>query len=483
MTFQMSDLSLIAPHMVVTGTALIVLLVEAFRPGKGRSDATYLSILGLLVAALMTLRQFGAPATTGFSGMLIADGYAAFFNMVAYVVGILTLLVSDSYFRSEEYEHGEFHALMLMSLVGMMLMSGSNHLMLMFLALETMSISIYAMAGYMRTKEGTESSFKYFLLGGASSAFMLYGIALLYASCGTTSLSGMVEYFSTLPSLGDSPMALAGIALVAAGFCFKIAAFPFHVWTPDVYQGAPTSVTAFMATGVKAAAFAAFFRIFVVAFPIASGAWTSAFWVLAVATMTMGNFAALAQRDVKRMLAYSSIAHAGYLLIGMVTATSEAGTGMLFYLISYVFMNIGAFGIVIMLGKKGEDRTTLEDYAGVGFKKPLLGAALTIFMFSMAGIPPTAGFIGKFLIFKAAVHEGYIWLAVLGVLNSAASVYYYLRVLVYMYFRESESESGDVIRTSPLSILAAAISVIAVLILGIVPGYLVQIAEAATAAF
>ncbi|TAL17091.1 NADH-quinone oxidoreductase subunit N [bacterium] len=482
MTFQMSDISLITPEIVLTLTALLVLLVEAFRPGAGRSDTTWLSIIGVLVAAAFALGQFGEKKL-GFSGMLSIDSYSAFFKLIFCSIGLLCFLISDGFMKSEEYEHGEFHALMLMSMTGMMLMASSNHLLMMFLGLETMSIAIYALAGYMRTKEGMESSFKYFLLGGASSAFLLYGIALLYASTGTTQIDLLFNHFAAQGGMTHSPMALAGIALIAGGFAFKVAAFPFHVWTPDVYQGAPTPVTAFMATGVKAAAFAAFFRIFLVAFPASVESWSGALWIIAVLTMTMGNLAALVQKDIKRMLAYSSIAHAGYLLVAMVTATADAGTGLLFYLFSYAFMNIGAFACVIMLGRKGDQRTTLDDYAGIGFKKPLLAAALTVFMFSMAGIPPTAGFIGKFLIFKAAIKQGYIWLAVLGVLNSAASVYYYLRVLVYMYFKEPGEKADEPLRAGGLIALATTIAVVVILLLGMVPGAMVELAQAAASKF
>ncbi len=482
MTFQMSDLSWIAPEIALVATALLVLLVEAFSPGKRRTEATWLSIAGLIVAAYLALPGFGHNGTI-FSGMLAADGFGAFANLIFAIVGILTFLVSENYLRDERMEHGEYHALVLLSITGMMFMASATHLLMLFVALETMSIAIYALAGYLRTKEGVESSFKYFLLGGFSSAFFLYGIALVYGATGTTQIQGVLAYLTEEALTAHNAMFLAGISFILVGFGFKVAAFPFHVWTPDVYQGAPTSVTAFMATGVKAAAFAAFFRVFLVAFPAAAYVWAPVLWVVAVATMTMGNFAALAQHDVKRMLAYSSIAHAGYLLVGVITGTAEAGAGVLFYLMAYAFMNIGAFACVIMIGRKGNDATSLDDYAGMGFKFPLLGAALTVFLFSMAGIPPTAGFVGKFLLFKAAVHEGWYWLAILGVLNSAASVYYYLRVIVYLYFRERpEGAEEPAIRTSATTNLAALFAVAAILILGVLPGTVICLAEAASAA-
>ncbi len=482
MTFNTSDLIMITPHIVVTCTALLVLMVEAFGSGRRRPEATWISLLGIGVAAGITCYGCNVSAS-GFSGMIVSDNYSRFFNVIFYVVGALSVLVSAGYLGDEHNEHGEYHALMLLSLVGMMLMASSTHLMMMFIALETMSIAIYALAGFMRTRQGIEASFKYFLLGAFASAFMLYGIVLIYGTVGSTNINEIAAYFRDNRILADSPMALAGVAMLLAGFAFKIAAFPFHGWTPDVYQGAPTSVTAFMATGVKAAAFAAFFRIFVTAFPATGTMWTSVLWVMALATMTMGNFSAIAQKDVKRMLAYSSIAHAGYLMVGMVTATPEAGAGMLFYLLSYAFMNIGAFACVIMVSRRGDVGTTLDDFAGIGFKYPMLGAALSVLMFSMAGIPPTAGFTGKFLIFKAAVNEGYIWLAILGVLNSAASVYFYLRVIVYMYFRERPEDAPDGVRSHPAIVIATAITVAAVLLLGVMPGSVVRIAEAAMSGF
>lgn len=479
MNLQSIDLYLISPQIVLAVTALLVLLASAFGKELSRHLSTWISLGGIVLAGAATLTYNANMVRMAFTGMVVNDNYTVFCYMIFLIIGALSVLLTSGYLADEQYEHGEFHALMLCALVGMMFMAASGHLMMMFLGLETMSIAIYALAGFMRTRENLESSFKYFLLGGVASAFMLYGIALIYGAVGFTHLRIIAQYFANARSLADSPMALAGVALVLVGFCFKVAAFPFHGWTPDVYQGAPTPVTAFMATGVKTAAFAAFFRVFAMAFPSMAEYWTTALWVIAIATMTMGNLAAIAQKDVKRMLAYSSIAHAGYLLVGVITATPEAASGVLFYLLTYAFMNIGAFACVIMISRKGDEGTSLDGYAGLGFKYPLLGAALSIFMFSMAGIPPTAGFIGKFLIFKAAINEGYIWLAVLGVLNSAASVYFYLRVIVYLYFRERPEGAAEGIRTYPSITFATVIAVIAVLALGVAPGYVVELAKAA----
>lgn len=481
--FQTNDLYLIAPQIVLVGTALLLLIVEAFSKGQRRPEATWITLLGLAIAGAAVYTYNASATKLAFSGMVVNDKFSVFAYTIFLIIGALVTLVSHGYLTDERNEHGEFHALMLMSLVGMMFMASAGHLMMMFVALETMSIAIYALAGFMRTRENLEASFKYFILGGFASAFMLYGIAMIFGAVGSTHIRTIAQHLINTKSIADTPMLLAGVALLVVGFGFKVAAVPFHGWTPDVYQGAPTPVTAFMATGVKAAAFAAFFRVFALALPSMADFWVSALWVIAVATMTMGNFAAIAQRDVKRMLAYSSIAHAGYLLVGVITATPEAGSGVLFYLLSYAFMNIGAFACLIMISRKGDEGTTLEDIAGIGFRNPLLCAALTIFMFSMAGIPPTAGFIGKFMIFKAAINKEFYWLAILGVLNSAASVYFYLRVIVFMYFKERPEGAPETIRTFPGVTIATAIAVVAILALGVAPGMVVKIAMAAVAGF
>jgi NADH-quinone oxidoreductase subunit N len=479
MTFNMSDLGLIAPHMVIAATALVVLLLEAFGPGQRKGYLAPLSLAGIVIAAFVTPGLFG-PQRLGFSGMYAADGFAAFFYVILYVVGGLTVMISENYLNSERVARGEYYALMLLALLGMMFMAGATHLLVVFLALETMSIAVYALAGYLRTERSVESSFKYFILGAFSSGFLLYGIALVYGACGTTQIYEVMKYFTEVRGLTASPMAMIGVGLIIIGFGFKVAAVPFHAWTPDVYQGAPTSVTAFMATGVKAAAFSVFLRVFFTAFQSVSVEWGGVLWVLALLTMTLGNFAAIAQTDVKRMLAYSSIAHAGYLLVGMVAGTAEAGSGMLFYLLGYAFMNVGAFACVIMLGRYGQENTELDAYAGLGFRFPLLGFAMSLFMLSMAGIPPTIGFIGKFLIFKAAIHEGYYWLTILGVLNSAASVYYYLRVIVTMYFKPApEQPAVEALRCGPGTAVATALAGACVLCFGIVPGAIVRLAEEA----
>jgi NADH-quinone oxidoreductase subunit N len=324
-------------------------------------------------------------------------------------------------------------------------------------------------------RRSAESALKYFLLGAFATGFLLYGIALIYGATGSLYLKDIASYISS-QNLLKSPMLLMSLVFLTIGFGFKIASVPFHMWTPDVYEGAPTSITAFMATGVKAAGFSALIRVFFSALPTFRSDWTSIMWVIAVATMTLGNIVAISQTNIKRMLAYSSIAHAGYILVAFVAGNDLGTSGILFYLMAYAFMNLGAFTVVILLGKKGEENTLINDYAGIGFKYPLLAAAMTIFLLSMAGIPPLGGFMAKLYVFSAAVKSKFYWLAILGVLNSAVSVYYYLRVTVLMYFRESEREITG-LQFSPASVIALILAVIGTLYMGIFPANVLSFAQ------
>jgi NADH-quinone oxidoreductase subunit N len=373
-------------------------------------------------------------------------------------------------------EFGEYYALILFATLGMMLMAAGVHLITIFLGLETMSISIYILAGMMREdKRSVEAALKYFLLGAFATGFLLYGIALIYGATGSLHLKDIAAYIAS-KNLLRNPMLLMSLVFLTIGFGFKIASVPFHMWTPDVYEGAPTSVTAFMATGVKAAAFSALVRVFFSALPAFRPDWTSIMWVICVATMTVGNIVAISQTNIKRMLAYSSIAHAGYILVAFVAGNDLGTSSILFYLMAYAFMNIGAFAVVILLGKKGEENTLINDYAGIGFKYPLLAASMTIFLLSMAGIPPLGGFMAKFYVFSAAVKSKFYWLAILGVLNSAVSVYYYLRVTVLMYFRESEREITG-LQFSPASVVALILAMIGTLYMGIFPANVLSLAQ------
>jgi NADH-quinone oxidoreductase subunit N len=471
------NFGIIAPELILSAFALAVLLLGVFYPRAGRSDHLgYVSLAGIVVAFFYTIPLIGT-SQYAFNNMIAADGFGTFFKVTFLIIALLTVLISIGYAKRVDIDFGEYYALIMFSTVGMMLMAAGTSLITIFLGLETMSISIYVLAGMITgDRKSVESALKYFLLGAFATGFLLYGMALIYGSTGSITLKEIAAYIKAKPELLRSPMIIIGIALLTIGFGFKVATVPFHMWTPDVYEGAPTSITAFMATGVKAAGFAGFVRVFFSALGSFQPDWITIMWLLAVATMTVGNVVAIAQTNIKRMLAYSSIAHAGYILVGFV-AGSELGTAsILFYLLIYAFMNIGAFTVVILLGKRGEENVLISDYAGIGFKYPLLAASMTIFLLSMAGIPPLGGFMGKFYIFSAAVKAQYYWLAVIGVLNSAVSVYYYLRVTVLMYFREAERDISG-LSFSPTSVIAVIISTWGVLYMGIFPRSVLALAQ------
>ncbi|MGQ9509012.1 MAG: NADH-quinone oxidoreductase subunit N [Thermodesulfobacteriota bacterium] len=470
------NLYLIAPEIILTAFGFLVLLVDVFSSKTEKKG--YLGMLGLIgvvIAFFYTLPLIGS-VRSGFEGMWVSDGFSNFLRITFLVIAFLTILISMGYVEREGIAFGEYYALILFSTLGMMLMAGGTHLIIIFLGLETMSIAIYVLAGMLREdRKSVESAFKYFLLGAFATGFLLYGVALLYGATGSLYLKDMASYISS-KNLLRNPMLMMSLVFLTIGFGFKIASVPFHMWTPDVYEGAPTSITAFMASGVKAAGFSALIRVFFTALPGFRPDWTSIMWVLSVATMTVGNIVAISQSNIKRMLAYSSIAHAGYILVAFVAGNDLGISSILFYLMAYAFMNLGAFTCVILLGKKGEENTLITDYSGIGFKYPLLAASMTIFLLSMAGIPPLGGFMAKFYVFSAAVKERFYWLAVLGVLNSALSVYYYLRVTVLMYFREPQREITG-LQFSPASILALILALIGTLYMGIFPANVLSFAQ------
>jgi len=470
------DLYLIAPEIVITAFGFLVLLVDVFSPKKeGKGYLGTISLIGIVIAFLYTLPLIGS-SQSGFGGMFTSDGYAVFFKITFLIIAFLTVLISMGYAHREEIEFGEYYALVLFATLGMMLMAAGTHLIIIFLGLETMSISIYVLAGLMREdRRSVEAALKYFLLGAFATGFLLYGFALIYGATGSLYLNDVASYIVS-KNLLKNPMLTMSLVFLTIGFGFKIASVPFHMWTPDVYEGAPTSITAFMATGVKAAGFAALVRVFFSALPGFRPDWTSIMWLIAAVTMTVGNIVAISQANIKRMLAYSSIAHAGYILVAFVAGNELGTSGILFYLMAYAFMNIGAFTVVILLGKKGEENTLINDYAGIGFKYPLLSAAMTIFLLSMAGIPPLGGFMAKFYVFSAAVKSKFYWLVIIGVLNSAVSVYYYLRVTILMYFRESEREITG-LEFSPGSVIALILAVIGTLYMGIFPANVLSFAQ------
>jgi NADH-quinone oxidoreductase subunit N len=439
--FPTLNFAALAPELVVLGTAAVVMIAELFI--KDKRLLGYLSLLGLLLAIVPCAMMLGATPVPTFQNMAASDGFSLVLDLIFIVTAALSVLVALGYLDGKGLQHGEYYALLLFATVGMMLMGAATDLIVIFMALEIMSIALYILAAFNWREPGSgEAGMKYFVLGAFASAFFLYGAALVYGATGTTNLQAIGDWFADAQSNFNDPIALVGLGLLLIGFGFKVAAVPFQWWTPDVYHGAPTSVTAFMSVGAKAAGFAALMRVLVVSFDNAFTLdWQLAVAVLAVITMTIGNIAALAQKDVKRMLAYSSIAHAGYILVGVVPGSTDGVTGILFYLMSYAFMNIGAFAVITVFERRNEIGSTLGDYAGLGGRKPLLALAMALFMFSLTGIPPFIGFWGKLYVFRAAVEANWSWLAAAGMLNSAISAFYYLAVVVQMYMRQPSAET------------------------------------------
>lgn len=466
----------IMPETVLSVFAMALLLINVFVPSEQKGYLGYLSLIGIVATLGVSVGGWGNPQE-GFNGSVLLDNFSLFFNLIFLLGAFLTILISGQYMEREECNQGELYPLILFATVGMMLMASGTDLMTIFLGLEVLSVSLYVLAGFARKNvKSNEAGLKYFLLGAFSTGFLLYGMALTYGATGTTKVAKIASFIAQNGQVVNNPMLVVGMLLMAVGFSFKIAAAPFHMWTPDVYEGAPTPMTAFMSAGPKAAGFAAFLRVFLVALPAFKADWSDLLWILAVLTMTVGNITAIYQQNIKRMLAYSSIAHAGYALVGF-TAANEVGiAGILFYMLSYTFMNIGAFAIIVLVGKKGEENSNVADYAGLATKHPLLALAMAIFLFSLAGIPPTAGFVGKFYLFSGAIKAGYIWLAIIGVLNSAASVYYYLRVMVYMYMKDPVEEF-DWLKVTPPVAVSILLSIAGVFTLGIVPGYFLKLAQ------
>jgi len=465
------------PVLLLTGTALLVMVSDLFLEGPDRDGLGWLGIVGLVVTAVASMTLWNQPEA-GFGGTMALDRYAIFFNLLFCVAAGLTILMSMNYLEQTDIRVGDYYTLILFATVGMVLMAAATDLIVIFLGLEVMSIAVYVLAGIWRQQQrSTEAALKYFLLGAFATGFLLFGIALLYGATGSTTLSVIAGQIGK--ASGDQRMLLLiGMGLLLVGFGFKVAAVPFHAWTPDVYEGAPTSITALMAVGVKAAAFAAFARVFMHGLAGLATDWTQVLWVVAVLTMTVGNVIALLQQNIKRMLAYSSIAHAGYLLVGMVAGGDGGGGAILFYLLAYTLMNLGAFGVVMALGKRGEPNELLDDYGGVGFRHPFLGFAMTVFMLSLAGVPPLVGFAGKYFLFAAAVKAGYVGLVVIAVLNSVVSVYYYIGVIVKMYMNEGQADV-PVPTSRPYLFATMLLTVIGTVLLGVFPSSAFEIARQA----
>ncbi len=473
------DLRPIAPALIVTLTGLFVLLVQAFTPKGKTAPSTALSVTGLLAALLSVwLLATGGGRGAVMAQAVAADDFALFFHAVILGVAVIAVLLSRSYLDSNGMERGEHYALLLFSVVGMLGLVSSLELVSLFVALEIMSIALYGLAGMQRSRaQSQESALKYFVTGAFSSVFFLYGVALLYGVSGSTQLSRVAQQIALLsPESGG--LAILGAALLLVGFGFKIASVPFHMWAPDVYEGAPTPTTAFMAAGVKAAAFGALLRVFGFSLVGLAAHWRPIVAAIAVATMVVGNLAALAQPRLKRMLAYSSVAHAGYLLTAMVAAPGLAGEAMLFYLVAYAAVNLGGFGAIAALSREGREPVRIDDLAGLAQRRPALAAALAVYLVSLTGIPLTAGFVGKFYLFNAAVAAGWVGLAIVGVLMSVVSAYYYLGVVVAMYMRDPVGEDTWA-PVSPASGFALAFSAGVALVLGVWPAPLLALARIA----
>jgi NADH-quinone oxidoreductase subunit N len=469
----------IAPLLLVTATAFLILLLDLCPPRDRKNHLGLVGVAGIVAVLFVTLSFWGG-AGQAFGGMVVLDNFSLFFNIVICYATALILLLSMDYLRRRGIESGEYYILVCLAALGMMLMASATDLIVIFLALELMSLSLYVLAGFFRTELSSgEASMKYFLLGAFASGFFLYGIALVYGATGTTNLDRIAALLGQ-GALVKDPLLFIGMGFLLVGFGFKISAVPFHMWVPDVYEGAPTSVTALIATGSKAAAFATLLRTLLSAMKVAQAEWALLFWALAVLTMTVGNVVAIAQSNLKRMLAYSSVAHVGYMLVGVVAGGALGNGGVLFYLLVYTFTTAGAFGVILLLERAHAEAVTLSDYSGLATRHPLLALTLSIFLLSLIGIPPTAGFVGKFYLFGAAVGSGHIWLAVIGVLNSAVAAYYYLRLIVYMYMREPEG-APTIYTPSLAGSLALGIALWGVFQLGLMPAPVFDLAQAAVA--
>ena len=474
-----SNLDAVVPILCVVLAALAVMAAEAFRAPGERMPLGGLGIVGLVGAAVSAVLLWNRNATS--FGVIVADNFGLFVTMVLVLVGILTIMFSLVVVRRDGLPEGEYYALVLFALVGMIMMATASDLLVIFVALEILSLAVYVLTGIRRDDpRGTEAALKYFLLGAFSSAFFLYGIAFTYGLSGSTRLDRIGAYLAA-QSMSDNPLVLVAVGLLLVGFAFKISAVPFHMWTPDAYEGAPAVVTGFMSTGVKAAAFAAFARIFLSALEPFSVDWAPVVWVLAAATMILGTVVGVAQSNVKRMLAYSSIAHGGYLLVGLVAANQVGKAAILFYLLAYAVTNLAAFGVIALLGSRTAPNDELRDYTGLWHTQPALAALMTVCLLSLGGLPPTVGFIGKWYIFSAAVSAGYYGLAVVGVLTSVVSVFFYLRVVVMMYMVDRESELSAPARVGGVGMAALVASIIVIIYLGILPTRVLDLAAASIA--
>jgi NADH-quinone oxidoreductase subunit N len=473
MQLSTNDWLSILPVLILSIWGMALLLIELFLPRNRSTVIGWLSLIGVVGAAVASM-VLSTRQITGFGGMVVLDGMAAFISVVGLVATLLTVWVSLNYIRDRNMERAEYYVLLLFSTSGIMLMAQATNLIIVFLGLELLSIPLYILAGFARPQlDSEEAGIKYFLLGAFATGFLVYGIALIYGATGSTDIARIAQVAQTGRS---ATLLLVGAGLIIVGLGFKVAAVPFHMWTPDVYEGAPTPITGFMSVGAKAAGFAALLRVLLFGLAPVRLDWIPVIAILSALTMILGNVVALAQTNLKRMLAYSSIAHAGYMLMGLAAGNQAGLAAILFYLLAYVFTNIGAFAVLaVMARREGEDQT-FPQYAGLMRRHPWLAVAMTVFMLSLTGIPPTGGFFGKYYLFMAAVNGNLGWLAIIGVLTSVISAFFYLRVIVDMTMREPEREMPG--RIYPVLVTTLAVTVLGTLVLGVWPGPWLEMAQA-----
>ena len=470
----MTDYAAIIPLTIVALSAIAAMIAEAIRRPGERMPIAGFGLIGSAGAALASAFLWNSNAES--FGVIRSDNFALFINIVLCTIGILTMLFSHETIERDGIPAGEYYAITLFGLCGMMMMAAATDLLVIFVALEILSLAVYVLTGIRRASAtGAEGAFKYFLLGSFSSAFFLYGIAFAFALSGSTRLEQIAVALSSQAAGAPSTLTFLTIGLLAVGFFFKISAVPFHMWTPDAYEGAPTMVTAFMSTGVKAAAFAAFVRVFLYPLDSLQTQWIPMLAVVAAITMIVGTVVGVVQTNIKRMLAYSSIAHAGYLMLGIIAANDTGKAAVLFYLLTYAVSNLGALGIVALLGSAENPHDELRDFAGLWNVRPGLSALMTIFLLSLGGFPPLAGFIGKWYIFSAAVQEGHYWLAIIGVLTSVVSVFFYLRIVVMMYMTEGVETVRP--RLPATAIAGLTLATVAVFYLGVLPTKVLELAS------
>ena len=476
------NLIALLPEYILTIVGVLIMLAEPLLPpAASRKPLGWLAILGTVGAGLASWYQLHLGTLTAFSGTIQIDAFSVFFHLLISAIVLVTLLISLDYFEGSTRHSGEYFALVMFSAVGMMLMTCATELLVVFVGLEISSIATYIMCGFRKGHAtGAESSIKYFLLGSFATAFFLYGIALAFGATGSTSIAAIAQGLSTTTT---PRLAFLALAMILIGLGFKVSAAPFHVWTPDVYQGAPSPVVGFMSTAPKAAAFAVLLRITFSAFGPMQHRWAILMWILAALSMTIGNLGALLQRDVKRMLAYSSIAHAGYILVAFTAFQSNGIAAACFYTATYAAMQVGAFAVITQVTGYNEQIRTTDDYTGLALRRPVLAAFLALFLISLIGIPFTGGFFGKFYVFSAAIHANNVWLAVIGLLNSGVACFYYLRLLAALYARPV-TETAQPTENRTLSIPAGiglTLAAAATLVLGILPGHFLNLAQRASA--